>query len=903
MYASGGFEPGLQAIINAANTFNFRPGSQRHFLIITDEDSDGGSLSQAISICNSNNIVVHGAISCGFGSSYAHYCNPSSSITGATGGLVFSVVGPYNAILNKLGEVIANTYVVRYRTDNPNYDGQQRTVVLEATTSTGTGNDIAFYTPGSGPQIARTQATIDLSYNAPIAGQVLTIEASITDNVPPGVTNAKLYYKHISSGSYTSINMTNTGGSYYSAQIPSGAVNSSGVQYYITATDGQLTSSDPAVEPGNNPYNIAVLPNIAPVITHTPITEAPVGDDIEVAAEVQDGTNAVADVICYYRKIGTLIYTSLSMTNIGGDSYICSIPGSAMTQDGIDYYIKATDDLNVSSVHGPHAIQAIQLDLTIETVHIAQVLDDVDINNDNRIDLVEDKNTAIIVFLSGQGLTALSSSVEVMAELDGQTVATTLSAAEYQNLANKAGSGDNYVVLIHTPGSQGDYVLNVRLDPDDLITEVSEDNNSFSADVSVKDTHNLVLTYVPVQGTRPFGGGYGPIDMTEYGNSVSSSASLIQATFPVATNDFTHHQSNISYWGNPVQCWVPGGNIENAICLGIQDDLLYIYIWAKLLHVSTDRAVGIVPVDYFDYHNLPNVVGIANPNLWTGIARVGRWSTPAHEIGHTYGLRVSQEEYNLLGGCERGTGYWVNRNERVTNRTCFMCSSSGTNVINRWICETDYSSLFRSFRKDKDDPEMLLITGYMYPGDSVEFREFYHLDSGTVQFAPDGAYTTRLLDGNGEIVGEYGFDVSYQLHIDPVGIVETDVAPFALAIPFPDDVWSMQVIRGQAVLIQVEPSMELLHDAVDLIPDSAFLPKPETNEERRLALHNTLEAVEVMIAGGKLRPAIKTLQRAVGTELERWLRDDFIEENPLFYDKDRILNLLNEVISRLEVQQ
>ncbi|MBD3382475.1 MAG: VWA domain-containing protein, partial [candidate division Zixibacteria bacterium] len=112
MYCNGYREPGLQAVIDAATSFNFRPGSQRHFLLITDEDSDGGSLSTAINVCLANNIVVHVAVICHSGSSYNQYCRPNTSISGATGGRVFSVVGPYNSILDDLGEVIGNTYVV-----------------------------------------------------------------------------------------------------------------------------------------------------------------------------------------------------------------------------------------------------------------------------------------------------------------------------------------------------------------------------------------------------------------------------------------------------------------------------------------------------------------------------------------------------------------------------------------------------------------------------------------------------------------------------------------------------------------------------------------------------------------------------------------------------------------------
>ncbi len=358
MYASGSYEPGLLAIYQAATTFNFRPGSQRHFLLITDEDSDQGSLSQTVSTCLANNIVAHVAVDCGAGGSYEDYCRPGTSISGATGGLVFPVVGPYDEILDELGEVIANTYIVRYRTDNPNFDGLERTVVIEINAFSQTDTDVGYYTPGAGPQITRTQETIDLSSNPPVEGDPITIAADIVDNVPPGVVSAAVYYRTVGESGYSSVNMIHISGTLYNAEIPGGGVVHPGVQYYITATDGQLTSSDPSMEPGLNPYNIAVLPNYAPVITHTPIEMGEIGDDILVYAEVVDNTYDIATVTLYYRKTGTIIYDPITMANSSGDTYYGIIPGSDMTDDGIDYYIYAEDDLGVSSTHGPHSIIA-----------------------------------------------------------------------------------------------------------------------------------------------------------------------------------------------------------------------------------------------------------------------------------------------------------------------------------------------------------------------------------------------------------------------------------------------------------------------------------------------------------------------------------------------------------------
>ncbi len=83
-----------------------------------------------------------------------------------------------------------------------------------------------------------------------------------------------------------------------------------GVHYYIYATDGQLASTNPAIDPVNNPYGIAVLPNVLPVIVHNDVTSAPLEQDLTLLADVTDNTNMVASVTLYYRNKGvTCIYS------------------------------------------------------------------------------------------------------------------------------------------------------------------------------------------------------------------------------------------------------------------------------------------------------------------------------------------------------------------------------------------------------------------------------------------------------------------------------------------------------------------------------------------------------------------------------------------------------------------
>jgi hypothetical protein len=83
-------------------------------------------------------------------------------------------------------------------------------------------------------------------------GEPLSISAKITDNNE--VTEANLFYRKIGETEYTEIEMTNTFGDEWAAEIPSSDITTQGTEYYIFATDGV----NDAKEPSGNPFSVNV---------------------------------------------------------------------------------------------------------------------------------------------------------------------------------------------------------------------------------------------------------------------------------------------------------------------------------------------------------------------------------------------------------------------------------------------------------------------------------------------------------------------------------------------------------------------------------------------------------------------------------------------------------------------
>jgi pimeloyl-ACP methyl ester carboxylesterase len=350
--ASGSYEPGLQAIQQAITGFNFRPGSQKIFIIVTDEDSDAGDLQTTINMLIANSITVHSAASCNSGASQTHYCN-STSVRGMTGGLLFNVSSSYNEILNTIVEQTSSNYLVRYKSNNPTLDGIQRIVEIFATAYFQRDSDLISYMPGSAPNITLTEDTYLLFSKPPVEGSNITISAYITDNILPAVQSAKIYFRTIGDNSYQSAAMTKTIGNIWAYQIPGSASIYPGVEFYMTATDGQSTGSYPKSDPGDKPINIAVLPNELPVINHEKPLTAKVGSAITISANVSDSTYSLYTVSLFFRKKGEILFTEQGVS-VGLQSYNFSsqIPSDKVTSDGVEYYIEAVDNLGTKSTFG-----------------------------------------------------------------------------------------------------------------------------------------------------------------------------------------------------------------------------------------------------------------------------------------------------------------------------------------------------------------------------------------------------------------------------------------------------------------------------------------------------------------------------------------------------------------------
>ena len=187
----------------------------------------------------------------------------------------------------------------------------------------------------AGPGIVHTPPALPI-----LAGTSVSLSATLTDST--GVASAEVYWRTGSTGAFTTVAMTNVGGTW-TASI--GPVAAPELTYYIRAVDTLgNASTDPADAPTSTRQRTVTVPDTSgPTITHTPLAgDRTPGLSIAIEANVTD-VSGVSAVRVRYRTLGGTTFTALDLANAGSGRYTGTIPGAAVVAPGFEYYLEATD--------------------------------------------------------------------------------------------------------------------------------------------------------------------------------------------------------------------------------------------------------------------------------------------------------------------------------------------------------------------------------------------------------------------------------------------------------------------------------------------------------------------------------------------------------------------------------
>lgn len=360
---SGGLEPGYYAIASSIQNFSFRPGAKKIIIIATDETpaqaTSLGDLEDARQALVSADATL--------------YASTVSSLNGAfqpltddTNGQIFDIFDDFSTtVADAITGQVSSTYIFSclspisfLGTETP---PTNRLVDIGATVSGEADSDTSSYDPGGRALLQETASVQDALRRPQADNTELNVEVDVRTFTGPAVQSVNLFYRAAQSNApFSSVAMTPTGTqptsskaktatqTTYAGAIPAAEMQPPGVEFYIRVSDGQSSVTLPSTDAVANPLTVAVLPNEPPSLAHDPIISTVTGQDLTVTADAEDQTNQVSSVTLFYRMQGNLSYTTLPMTNTSGAMYEAVIPGADITDAGLEYYIEAADDFNVT---------------------------------------------------------------------------------------------------------------------------------------------------------------------------------------------------------------------------------------------------------------------------------------------------------------------------------------------------------------------------------------------------------------------------------------------------------------------------------------------------------------------------------------------------------------------------
>jgi len=485
---------------------------------------------------------------------------------------------------------------------------------------------------------------------------------------------------------------------------------------------------------------------------------------------------------------GWQIYTVDSTGNVGQHSSLC------LEEDyvHITYYDSTNGDLKRAKKQIPPDIILYEF-YPVQVVKGAGVIrrgiDDTSLGiKVDRPDLVEKKETLIEIWYWSFFPNPVQTDIVVKVfDSTGTPVKTVRETRWIMPGFHKLGHGDASKWVPPANQYLKDEItkpkVTIRVEIVPVPGEANPNNNVLEGEFDVKRGELSILYFMVGRQKADL-----PLLITDFLPIYIFSSDFIDGTYPVSSVRAGINPEPLLF--NPVTGKLPFEDRET----------LYITL-AVLARVSGyDRGIGIVKKGWiFDNFQPPpgkpnewrGTVGVCIPAVAGVLCEVGYISTPAHEIGHTYGLWIGREEYDLFDPGKETNVYWVEKRGNAPHELqrrgyCFMGYaprqwSYFNKGLHVWVDVNCYSHLYNRITQD---PEVILVNGFIEKNGTAEFGTWYHLPKGSVDIniGDRGDYTFVLLDEGGHTLGEAGFNVSFCEKGN--ASINADSTAFAFTIPW-----------------------------------------------------------------------------------------------------------------------
>jgi len=331
--------------------------------------------------------------------------------------------------------------------------------------------------------------------------------------------------------------------------------------------------------------------------------------------------------------------------------------------------------------------------------------------------------------------------------------------------------------------------------------------------------NDLHVVFVPIDRDED--------DLPGYRELAVDGAFFMDKVFPVAQLQLKSQITSRAFGWLDAQnglCFPPAPLHDRRICF--LEELLN---HARLADPHTDRVIGIAPDGWLcsrlNFHDCGSKgVYLTKPSrgrkepLPAVIVEIGASPhAPAHEIGHTYRLNLSCEDYDV--NCNgHGSSYGspvndgfdpfsrriMNDGDSANGTTHHVYHFMGDNAYNppaddRWVTEEAYDFLIssqsastqplstearssRQMERDSKEP-VLLMTGIVNADGTAHLGSYYSISEGQTSDLPlEGDFLIQLLGENDEVLYQGGIGASIMFGGTDEPPIQS--APLSAVIPF-----------------------------------------------------------------------------------------------------------------------
>ena len=455
------------------------------------------------------------------------------------------------------------------------------------------------------------------------------------------------------------------------------------------------------------------------------------------------------------------------------------------------------------------SFSGVGVDLSVDTISPVQVLDGQP--------LIKNKATAIKADIRKTG-NATVNNVSVQVQYGSSTL-TRFYVVEPSNInTQNALVADNTTHPLNFTSSEATKTIyffsdslaptgstfqaSVTVDYAGTIAETNEANNTAtSASVPVYGANWSGLLF-PSLYVHYFRTDWGSTSLTDFDSYYQTSNDFLKGVYPVAGQSFTPNKS-ANYVGNTTLFRFGDGKLdERELGLWILTTLPQV----RIAHPTADRFIATVPSGWFASNTtgeLANALGVAYPAMRELVISEARAtsrpngpSIAAHEIGHSYQLDLSCEEYDSCNSSRQdgignyaSSGLWVEKRIPIQVSAdrkiyCFMGAYADREY---WIDGDDYSALLNDHKTTAPisaiprnaTTQAILAVGTFHSDGTATLDNWYVLPEAELSTLVPGPYTFEYQDTGGGVLYQQSFDVLFNL----LGTTLTE-SPFVFTIPY-----------------------------------------------------------------------------------------------------------------------